>query len=118
MVAPFCCRISGGYRGWREGYRCPSSRAASINLAIALSFSRSVLSADFHQAGRNPSRILVRDHPLDFWRVSRTYQCVGIEVAFALGVFGGKNVALERFTALDLAGRGLLKAFGCAFVGF
>jgi hypothetical protein len=39
-------------------------------------------------------------------------------MAFALGVFGGKNVALERFTALDLAGRGLFKAFGCAFVGF
>jgi hypothetical protein len=27
-------------------------------------------------------------------------------------------MALERFTALDLAGRGLLKAFSCAFVCF
>ena len=61
---------------------------------------------------------LIRDHPFDFWRVSRTHQCIGIKVAFALGVFGGKNMALERFTALDLAGGGLLKAFGCAFVGF
>ena len=77
---------------------------------------RSSLSADFHQAGRTLS--LVRDHPLDLWRIGRTHQCVGIEVAFALSVLGGKNMALERFTALDLAGRGLLKAFGCAFVGF
>jgi len=61
---------------------------------------------------------LIRDHPLDFWRVSRTHQSIGIKVAFALGVFGGKNMALERFPALDLAGRGFLKAFGCAFVGF
>jgi hypothetical protein len=68
------------------------------------------------QAGRTLS--LVRDHPLDFWRIGRTYQRVGIEVAFALGVLGGKNMAFERFTALDLAGRGLLKAFSCAFVGF
>jgi hypothetical protein len=27
-------------------------------------------------------------------------------------------MALERFAALDLAGRGFLEAFGCAFVRF
>lgn len=61
---------------------------------------------------------LVRDHSLDFWRVGRTHQSIGIKVAFALGVLRGKDVALERFTALDLAGRGLLKAFSGAFVCF
>jgi hypothetical protein len=94
----------------------PCSLALSINPAIALSFFRSSLSADLHQAGQTLS--LIRDHPLDFWRVSRTHQSIGIKVALALGVFGGKDMTLERFTALDLAGGGLLKAFGCAFVGF
>jgi hypothetical protein len=61
---------------------------------------------------------LVRDHSPDFWRVSIAHQRIHIEVAFALSRLGGKYMALERFAALDLAGRGFLKAFCCAFVRF
>ncbi len=68
--------------------------------------------------GPNSVPNLVRDHSPDFWRVSVAHQCIGIEVAFALGRLGGKDMALERFAALDLAGRGFLKAFRCAFVRF
>ena len=68
------------------------------------------------RAGLCPGSI--RDHPPDFWRVSVAHQGIGIELAFALGRLGGKDMALERFAALDLAGRGFLEAFRCAFVRF
>ena len=55
---------------------------------------------------------------MDFRCVRLAHQCIGIELAFALGVLRGKDMALERFAALDLAGRGFLKAFSCAFVCF
>jgi len=55
---------------------------------------------------------------MDFWRIGLAYQSIGIKVAFALGVLGGENMALERFTALDLAGAGFFKAFCRAFVRF
>jgi len=55
---------------------------------------------------------------MDFGRVRLAHQCIGIELAFALRVLRCKDMAFERFAALDLAGRGFLKAFGCAFVCF
>ncbi len=55
---------------------------------------------------------------MDFGRISLAHQGIGIELPFAFGVLRGQDVALERFAALDLAGRGLLEAFGCAFVRF
>ena len=61
---------------------------------------------------------LIRDHPQDFGCIGFAHQSVGIELAFTLGVLGGEDMALERFTTLDLASRGLLEAFRCAFVRF
>jgi hypothetical protein len=55
---------------------------------------------------------------MDLGRVGLAYQSVSIKLAFALGVLRSKNMALERFSALDLAGRGFLEAFGGAFVRF
>lgn len=68
--------------------------------------------------GPNSVPDLVRDHSPDLWRIGIAHQSIDIELAFALGRFGGKDMALERFAALDLAGCGFLEAFGCAFVCF
>lgn len=55
---------------------------------------------------------------MDFGCVRLAHQCIGIKLAFALGVLRGQDMALERFAALDLTCGGFLKAFGCAFVCF
>ena len=55
---------------------------------------------------------------MDLGCVGLAHQGIGIELAFSLGVLRSKNVALERFAALDLAGRGLLEAFSGALVRF
>src|SRR5579859_743114 len=76
------------------------------------------LSADVKSGGPYSVPDLVRDHPVDLGRVGLAHQRIGIEVTFALGVLRGKNMALERFSTLHLARRGLLEAFCCAFVRF
>ena len=55
---------------------------------------------------------------MDFGCIGLAHQCIGVKLPFALGVLRGQDVALECFAALDLAGRGLLKAFRSAFVRF
>ena len=62
--------------------------------------------------------MLVRNHPPDLWRISVAHERVVIELAFALGRLGGKNVALKSLAAFDLSARGFFKAFGCALMGF
>ena len=104
-------------RGWREGLGPFSLAVSPVILAIELFF-QAGLSADSIRRAELCPESLVRDHSPDFWRVSIAHQSVDIELAFALGCLGGKYMALERFAALDLAGRGFLKAFRCAFVRF
>ena len=55
---------------------------------------------------------------MDLGRISLAHQGISVKLPFALCVLRGKNMALERFAALDLAARGLLKAFCCAAVCF
>src|SRR5579859_201308 len=106
---------SGSYRGWREGFWPRFARAAnSFRLAVCFR----PASALTVSGGPDSVPNLVRDHPVDLGRVGLAHQCIGIELAFALGVLRSKDMALERFAALDLARRGLLEAFCCAFVCF
>lgn len=72
-------------------------------------------SALIAQAGQTLS--LVRDHSPHLGRICIAHQSIGIQMAFALGVFGGKDMALKSLAPLDLAGGSLLESLGCAFVG-
>src|SRR5437660_11145210 len=72
-------------------------------------------SALISQAGQTLS--LVWDHSPHLGCIRLADQCVGIQMAFALGGFGGKNMALKGLATLDLAGGGLFESLGCAFVG-
>jgi len=110
VCAPFWINagFSGGFSGWRQSF-----------VFVAGLFARFLVSgpasALISQAGQTPS--LVRDHSPDFCRIRIADQSVGVEMAFALGLFGGQNMALESLAPFDLAGGGLLKSLGCAFVG-
>src|SRR5579864_3661093 len=61
---------------------------------------------------------LVRDHPCDLAAIGFTDQGALGQVLLALGLLGGKNVALKSLGPLDLACGRLLKSLGCAFVCF
>src|SRR5258708_36497164 len=122
------CRNSGGYRGWREGFLFVPFRALCVSGPASALISQAGQTLSYpNSAGCSIWLIancqlliafLVRDHPPDLVRIGRAHQSVGIEVAFALGRFRGKDMALERFAALDLAGAGFLEAFCRARVGF
>src|SRR5579859_6711465 len=106
---------SGSYRGWREGFWPRFARAAnSFRLAVCFR----PASALTVSGGPDSVPDLVRDHPVDLGRIGLAHQCIGIELAFALGVLRSKDVPLERFAALDLARGGLLEAFSGPFVCF
>jgi hypothetical protein len=70
---------------------------------------------DFRRARLRPD--LVRDHPQHLSMVGIAHQSAAAQLAFPLGVLGGKNMALERLTALDLARGSFFEALGCAFMG-
>ena len=94
-------------------FRSLFTRVQANELAL---FQADLSTDQVRRAGLCPG--LVRDHSMDFWRVSLAHQRISVKLAFALRVLRRKNVALERFAALDLASGGLLETFGCAFVCF
>jgi hypothetical protein len=76
------------------------------------------LSAVQKETGTNECEQLVRNHSLHLGRVGRRNEGVLIEMALALGLLRGQDMAGERAAALDLAGCGLAEALGCAFMSF
>ncbi|SRR5579871_2903037 len=62
--------------------------------------------------------LLVRDHPPHLCGIRVADQRFAVQMTFALGGLGGKNMALKSFAPLDLAGAGLFEPFCCAFVSF
>ncbi len=52
---------------------------------------------------------LIRDHALDLARIGLVHDDGLVELALALGGLAGQDVADERVSAFDLAGRGLLE---------
>ena len=61
---------------------------------------------------------LVRDHPQDFRVIGFADQSFLAQLLLALGVLGGKNMALKSLGPFDLARGRLFKSLGCAFMCF
>jgi len=61
---------------------------------------------------------LIRNHSFYFGRVGIAYQIAATQLAFALLVFRGQDVAQKRMSALHFSGRSFLEALSSAFVSF
>ena len=92
----------------------------TLALCTRLCF-RHGLSADLTQGGPHavpdPSYELVGDHSGHFGVICITHQTV-TQLAFPLGGFRSKNMALKSLVAFDLAFGSFLETLGCAFVCF
>jgi hypothetical protein len=60
----------------------------------------------------------VRNHSFYFGRVGMAYQIAATQLAFALLVFRGQDVAQKRMSALHFSGRSFLETLSSAFVSF
>src|SRR5205807_881193 len=98
----------------RDRQFCQQARTPA-NGSSSHAFVSGPASALISQAGQTLS--LIRDHSPHLGCIRFADQCIGIQVAFALGGFGGQYMALKSLAPLDLAGGSLLESLGCAFVG-